>query len=474
MILLQKFCRFTLAIVVIFIPIASNLLAQEVSHLRVGFGRTDITPKRPTPMAGYYHVRLSEDWHDPLWSRATVLSDGDKTAALIHLDLIATTKWLVRESRQLIESRTGIPADHVMISASHSHTGPVLSDPDEGRQRSLGGDRDEAKRYMSELPVMIVSSVELALSNLHDSTLQVAIGSEPFLGFNRRFFMKDGSVGWNPGKLNPNIVRPAGPTDDSLPLILFSDSESEQPLGVHANFAIHLDTVGGTAWSADAPFTMEQCLQRVFGDQFHVQYTTGCCGDINHLDVSHARPQKGHGEAARIGTRLAASMLRSLNDFTSAEGTSLHVTTEQILLPARETPQDRIAWAKEIAVKAAAPQQPPFLEMVEAFRILDTHERNEQPIQVEVQVITLGREIAWISLPGEIFVQLGLAIKDGSPFRINMINELANGSVGYIPTQQAYGQGHYEVISARVAEGSGEMLVASALRQLKSHFAMKP
>jgi hypothetical protein len=71
-----------------------------------------------------------------------------------------------------------------------------------------------------------------------------------------------------------------------------------------------------------------------------------------------------------------------------------------------------------------------------------------------------------VSLPGEIFVELGLQIKRGSPFRQTMIAELANGSIGYVPNRVAYSQGNYEVVSARVAEGSGEKLVDSALKQL--------
>ena len=80
----------------------------------------------------------------------------------------------------------------------------------------------------------------------------------------------------------------------------------------------------------------------------------------------------------------------------------------------------------------------------------------------------VGDDLAWVSLPGEVFVQLGQAIKWGSPYRNTIIAELANGSIGYIPTRQAYSQGNYEVISARCAEGSGERLVDSALTQLRA------
>ena len=93
-----------------------------------------------------------------------------------------------------------------------------------------------------------------------------------------------------------------------------------------------------------------------------------------------------------------------------------------------------------------------------------------KPLSVEVQVISLGDDLAWVSLPGEIFVDLGLQIKRGSPFKQTMIAELANGSIGYVPTRVAYAQGNYEVVSARCAEGSGEKLVDEALKQLREQF----
>jgi neutral ceramidase len=79
----------------------------------------------------------------------------------------------------------------------------------------------------------------------------------------------------------------------------------------------------------------------------------------------------------------------------------------------------------------------------------------------------LGDRIAWVSLPGEIFVELGLAIKQDSPFPHTIIAELANGAIGYIPSRRAYAQGNYEVVSARCDEGSGEMLVDAAVKLLK-------
>ena len=99
--------------------------------------------------------------------------------------------------------------------------------------------------------------------------------------------------------------------------------------------------------------------------------------------------------------------------------------------------------------------------------MLDVAARKGRPHEVEVQVVALGNEVAWVSLPGEIFTELGLAIKQDSPFPLTIIAELANGSIGYIPSRRAYAQGNYEVVSARCAEGSGERLVDAAVKLLR-------
>ena len=456
--------------VFITVPVwAQSKDATDSPLLQVGFGQVEITPVRPTPMAGYYGNRLSTETHDPLWSKATVMFDGQTSIAIISLDLVATTRWLVDETRTLIASQSKMPPECILISATHSHTGPVLFDPNSSRYNRFGNEAPETKQFMLDLPSKIAESVVKAIAAKQPLTVRHAIGKEPQLAFNRRFFMTDGTVGWNPGKRNPRIVREAGPTDDNLPMVAFY-SKSGELSGLLSNFSIHLDTVGGTQWSADMPFTLEQSLSKVFGATCHLQYATGCCGDVNHIDVRNSFNQKGHTESARIGTRLAGAVLRSWNSLTPITSSRLHATNAVVKLPLAKHPTDRIEWAKSVSERANNEKQPPFMEMVEAFRILDVESRNGEPIDAEVQVISLGKELAWVSMPGEIFVQLGIAIKDGSPFATTTIHELANGSVGYVPTRQAYAQGNYEVVSARCAEGSGELLVDSALQQLRAHF----
>jgi hypothetical protein len=429
-----------------------------------------ITPPLGIPMAGYYSERGATGVHDDLYAKALVIESGGAKAALVALDLIGTSRHFVETARQEIERTTGIPGSHVMISASHSHTGPILAKTST-RYDTQGGKNDLAVEYMAKLPGLIAQSVRQANERLAPAKLSVATGYVDGLAFNRRFHMRDGTVGWNPGKLNPNIVRPAGPTDPELPVV-FIESANAQPIATYANFSIHLDTVGGTEISADAPATLSKLLAAAKDPNMVTVYTTGCCGDINHIDVSHAGPQKGHGEAARIGTVLAASILRSCENLRPIPPAAVRVRSEMVKLPLPKVDPSEIDAARVVAeqVRSRANPAPKFLDQVQAFKVLDVAARDGQPQEVEVQVIALGDELAWVSLPGEIFVQLGLTIKQGSPFRQTMIAELANGAIGYIPNRVAYPQGNYEVISARCAEGSGELLVDAALQLLRDAY----
>ena len=106
------------------------------------------------------------------------------------------------------------------------------------------------------------------------------------------------------------------------------------------------------------------------------------------------------------------------------------------------------------------------MKVVRAYRALDVAARDGKPHRVEVQVLALGNDLAWVGLPGEIFVELGLAIKKRSPFMQTFVVELANENIGYVPDRRSYAEGNYEPESARCAAGSGERLVEAAVKLL--------
>jgi hypothetical protein len=351
-----------------------------------------------------------------------------------------------------------------MVSATHTHTGPVVSLLP-ARDRPDGGGGDLARRYTEGLPELIAAAVEQADKKLAPARAAAGVGREEGLSFNRRFFMRDGTVSWNPRKLDPDVVRPAGPTDPDVGLLSLEDPRG-RPLATYVNFAMHPDTVGGEGVSADYPGVLARLLAEVKGPGMVTLFANGCCGNLNHLAVGWADAQKGPAEARRIGTAMAGAVCRTYPALRPVPAGGLRVKGEVLRLPLAPVRDEDVARAREVMGRIKDPKTT-FLERVKAYQVLDVADRSGEPLEVEVQVVALGDRVAWVSLPGEVFVELGLAIKAASPYPCTLLAELANGSVGYIPDRAAYAQGNYEVVSARCAAGSGETLVATALRLLK-------
>ena len=189
--------------------------------------------------------------------------------------------------------------------------------------------------------------------------MSFGIGKEEGLAFNRRYHMLDGTVGWNPGKKNPKIVRPAGPTDPCVPVVLFETTDkTPKPIAIYVNFAMHLDTVGGLYYSADYPFTLSKALAAVKGEDAVTVFTTGTCGDINHVNVNDSKPQKGDGEAARIGTRLAGEVLRTFDKLKPASDGPLRGSSAMVELALPPVTPDEMTAAKHVIAELRAAKKP--------------------------------------------------------------------------------------------------------------------
>jgi hypothetical protein len=446
----------------------SLLAAPALSgELRVGAAAAPITPPLGIPMAGYYSERGAQGVHDDLYAKAIVIEAGGREAALVVLDLITTPRALVEEARREIERTTRLRGVDVMISATHSHTGPVVD-----RNSAFGGKSDLVHHYLDGLPAKIAEAVRQAESRLAPAAVSAASGREESIAFNRRYHMTDGTVGWNPGKLNPRVIKPAGTIDPEVPVVRF-DSADGRPMAVYVNYAVHLDNIGEPRISADLPSTLARALADFGGPEMVTVYSTGCCGDVNHIDVRWREPQRGFANAARMGTILAGEVLRTWPRLEPVKADVVRVRRAIVPLALPAISEADVERSRSVIARMEDPKgpRPKFLEQVDAFKTRDVVARQGRPQEVEVQVIALGDELAWVSLPGEIFTELGLAIKQDSPFRRTIIAELANGAIGYIPARRAYAQGNYEVISARCAEGSGERLVDAAVRLLKELYA---
>ena len=315
--------------------------------------------------------------------------------------------------------------------------------------------------YSAFLTGQLVKVIAAAQAKLQPAQLQAGIARQEGLTFNRRYWMKDGKVVFNPGRLNPNIVRPAGPSDPDLGILLVRAFAAKEPFAGLTVFAMHSDTVGGTLYSADYEYYLEQTLQRTFGKDFVSAFGLGPCGDLNHIDVTKEESLKSFAFAEHAGGTLGQTVLNAAPRLRNLSKPSLAVRSTTQRASLQDATPKQVADARLTMQKFDDPGTA-FLAKVAAVRTLDLASRGSS-WPLEVQVFRLDAETAIVCLPCEIFAELGLAIKKASPFKDTLVISICNDRPSYVPTEKAFREGSYEVTNARVKPGTGEMLVKAAV-----------
>ena len=423
--------------------------------MKAGTSTQVITPPVGTSLAGYFHDRVSTGVHDDLLAKALVLDNGRKKVAIVVCDLLWIQGEQVRRVRELALKAAGIPPENIMISCTHTHTGP------ETRVKRPMVPINEA--YIERLPQLIADSIIRAEANLQPAVIRLGEEFEDRLSFNRRFLMKDGSVAFNPGKMNPDIIGPVGPTDPQLN-VLRVDHEDGSPMAIIANFSMHPDVMTGCEISADFPGESSRLLSSFYESKPMVMYMQGACGNLNQIDVSSSTNQNGPKEVMRLsrilaGKSLAASELsqpmscEDLGSISRELGIKYHPLTEELKTKAEETR------------KKAKPND---FEKAQA-ELIASYELDGKTAAVEVQAIRIG-DTAVVGVPGEYFVEYGLNIKQWSPFDQTFIAELANAAFGYIPTLDAFYPGTYEtmpILSATLEPSAGVQIANEAGKMLR-------
>ena len=477
-------------------PLLRSVAAAAEESLRAGVATADITPAGPYPMSGYYFERLSTGMKDPLHAKALVLRQGDSAAAIICCDLIVIASDLTDVVRERVERETGIPGSHVMLAATHTHTGPdytkELFQVVTGRKPT--GDAAGREPYVPRLVDGIVSAVKRADAAANEVTVTAGnVLQKTPVSFNRRFLMKDGSVRTWAKVDTPGALRPAGPIDPEIGVVRFDDAGGK-PRGLLSSFALHLDTVGGTEYSADFPFFIEREIRDTLGGSVVSLFGNGCCGNINHVDPTKSEANK----TDFIGSSIGRSIVAGLPALQPVESPRLQVRTATVDVPLLDATSEQVAAAKKLLGEIKAGAKPEFLAHVDAYRrlIIDNLRHDiDQDEAIEwlgwgltkklagsgdtmplgVQVITLGRDVAVVAFPGESFVEHGLAIKNASPFRTTLVVELANhGETIYVPTRAAAVGGGYETTNTTVAPGAGELMVEACVGLLREAAAALP
>ncbi|MGH2459712.1 MAG: hypothetical protein ACRDIY_12685 [Chloroflexota bacterium] len=438
--------------------------------LQIGSAAVDITPPVGTHLAGQFNDRVAVTIHDPLNARALVLDDGTTRVALVACDLISHRRPTILKARELAEAATGIPARNILIAASHTHTGPPIA-------RGLSWDLDQD--YARMLPRHLASAVALADQARQPGQVAVGSGWEPSASHNRRFLKKDGTAQMHPPKGDPAFVGPEGPDDPEVG-VLVARGEHGQLLGAIVNYTSHPIVVGHElAVSADYPGYLVRAVEAVEGGPGKVLFINGAFGNICPIDVYDLKHREyGWAWAERVGKTIAAEAIRVIETTDPLESPRIRVASTEVELGIRSADDAQIEAARALRARGeivwrgdmTPEERAAHREWVYANEIiLLAEERAQSPtVRAEVQAIAIG-DAAFVSAPGELFVEFGHEIKRRSPFLHTYIAGMANDCAGYIPTEHAMRNGGYETRLARSSKlvpEAGSIVVEAALRML--------
>jgi len=422
--------------------------------LTAGVSCLDITPPLGTRMRGYFEERTASTVHDPLHVRSFALEDSGAAVAVAVCDVIGVSRKYLDQAKARIAETTGLQPEQVLIACTHTHTGPETGDD----------------AYTEWLWGRIADGVRVAWQAREEAEVGWARTTEDRLVFNRRYRMADGTVQTNPGVRNPDVVEPAGPTDPEVGVMVLR-RPGRGPLGLLGNYALHYVGIPDdfTSFSADYFGFFSTLIQRLRGESFVAALSNGASGDINNVNVMGRVTNRNdhYQHCERAAALVAANALWAWNEADFIREAPLAGALAEVTLAARPpaTPED-LARAQEIEDRLAAGQ--PVLMGERSFqrRVRRFEATPPTAHTTVVQALRIG-DLALVSAPGELFVELGLEIKRRSPFAQTMVLELGNDSVGYIPTARAFEEGAYEPNSTPYMPGFGEQIVEAAVGLLE-------
>ena len=436
--------------------------------LKTGFARVDITPTFGTKVAGYFEVRPMDGVLDPLYASAIAFDDGEKKAVLFALDHLGIRLSFATEVRKAIADATGLPYEAISLTCSHTHLGPESSRNSDG---SL-----ENEEYNLWFQKRLCDAAVMALEDVVPTEMLVCRGRVEDVAFVRRFRMKDGSVQTNPGLRNPNIDHVLGNTDEESQLLILK-RENKPEIGI-VTFQVHPDVIGGCKVSADYIKFVRDTYETLIPNSYCV-YLNGAQGDTNHIDVSLDAETDlvyGYERAKYMGKKIACSVISNYELAKPVRDGK--VNFKEVPLMARYnkgTPdqlEDAIRRSKiyqEQGLDAATPEYEGMRKIEvdsEAERIVRV---KDFPDEVSLPLVAISAGGAVFStVPGEPFTDVGVQIKAGSKFDFTITTCCSNGDEAYFPTQSAFDEGGYEVVSTDFAEGTAEQIVRETLALINS------
>lgn len=277
--------------------------------------------------------------------------------------------------------------------------------------------------------------------------------------------MKDGSVVTNPGKCNPDVLGPAGPPATEVPFVRIDRKDRESWILV--NVPTHPDTIAGNLISADYPCFVELSLKERLENLAGVICTNGTSGDINHWSVTDPSPQRSFLEAERIGRAISAKVADQLLKVEKVAASAIRIARSKVRLPYISVTREEVDQAKKTLEKPYPKNVDFTLEVVNAKKVLRASQLSDKYYEANIVAFGLGN-LALVGIPAEIFIELGTEIKNASPFKTTILNDLAFACAGYIATKKAYQQGGYEIVSNIFGPEMGKIMADAIVKLLHS------
>jgi neutral/alkaline ceramidase-like enzyme len=453
------------------IAVAGTVTAQKVTSLQAGAAAVDITPREfPIRVRG----RVREQAHDALHSRALVFSDSATTLAIVVVDNLGVAEEACTDAKRIANKRCGIAPENIMIASTHTHSAPS-SNATEGEPVVVA--------YRKVIVEGMAESIVQAHGLLRPASIGTASHPLPEEVSNRRWFLKPGKMTPNPwglmdevktnaGQSEEVLDRPAGPIDPDVTVLSVHDARRRKPIAMFANYALHY--VGGLPEGrVSADYFGEFCRlmpTRVRGgDDFVAMMSNGASGDINNLPRLFQRPPREPGEQLRIiaGKTADAAWFawKKIDNYQTSP--PIGMIERPITLALRRPSAAQIESAKATLAITDKGELARLPKKAESYARKTMSMRDGGQTTVPLQAIRLG-DTALCAIPFETFAEIGLELKERSPFKNTIVVGIANGYNGYLPTPEQHKLGGYETWlgTCRVQEDASVLIIDQLLEML--------
>jgi len=389
---------------------------------------------------------------DPLFVKALILRQGDAAVAHLSFDLVNVDFVLAQRCAAQVGEATGLSAENIFCTATHTHGGPIVR---ESFPASMG--KCLNTEWRESVPGKAAQAVAAAADSLRPVRPSLTRAYAHGLSHHRRLEFKDGGHinTWllNRGEEDRQCVGSAGPIDPELLAVAFED-EAGNVVAMLVSYALHACSGGGSPHriSADYPGALTRSLREHLGEDLICLFLPAAGGNINPV-----LPRQDAGAAMAEHIRNRWEKRRPI-DFTQS---GLGVRRSSIRLPLRELDVDqteklrRSQWPEEHWAYFRESQQ----ELID--------QGQEEP-DASVGVWQLG-DVAFATIPGEPFVELGMDLKRRSPFAWTIPVGYTHDCLGYLVTPEAWQAGGYETLIARqgsVSPDAGRMITDELVTML--------